>query len=139
MDVLSWSHLTSRPPDDALIDGLSAVSLILFAAVFVMVSALALWPRFWGLRRCLGRNRYSRWLSAGLWLSSLGLIALILRFLRLDPITLGRPIWLVVVIVGVAFWIGWLVMMLAGEPAPMTPSGKYPSNHRRPRKGGAYR
>ncbi|MGC4191569.1 MAG: hypothetical protein QM589_10450 [Thermomicrobiales bacterium] len=139
MDALSWDSLTTRPSNGELIDGLSIVSLVVFGCVFVVVSALAIWPRLWGLRRQLGRTRFGRLLSTGLWLSSLGLIFLILRFLQIDPITLARPIWLVVVMIGVAVWIGWFTVMLmfAREPAPVETAAV--PVYRRPRRGGSYR
>jgi hypothetical protein len=139
MDLLSWDSLTSRPASTASIDGLAVVSLVVFAGMFGVLSLLALRPRTWGLRRRIGRHRFGRWLSTGLWLSSLGLILLILRLLRIDPLTLARPIWLVAILVGVAFWIGWLAVTLGSEPALAEATPARSQAYRRPRKGGNYR
>ena len=136
MDTFSWDHLTATPSTTQVLDALSTTSLIVFAAMFLVVSVLALWPRRWGLRRRIGRDRYGRWLSVGLWLSSLGLIFLILRFLQIDPLTFARPVWLLVVLAGIAAWLVWLAVMLS-VPAP---AESYPRQiARRPRKGGSYR
>lgn len=137
MDALSWQTLTSQPADEGSLDAFGLVSLIVFALVFVGVSALMLWPRRFGLRRRLGRDATARWLVAGLWLSSLGLIFLILRLLRIDPITLARPIWLVIVLLGIACWLLWLIVALARATDAVVerPTQVY----RRPKRGGSYR
>lgn len=137
VDAFSWHTLTSRPADAGSLDALGGASLVVFAFVFLGVSALMLWPRRFGLRRRLGRDATARWLVAGLWLSSLGLIFLILRLLRIDPITLGRPIWLAVVLLGIACWLLWLIVALAHatDAVEERPNQVY----RRPKKGGSYR
>lgn len=138
MDWLSWGSLTARPASGAVVDGLAIVSLAIFAATFVVLSLLALRTRLWGLRRRVGRHRFGRWLSAGLWLSSLGLILLIVRFLQIDPLTLSRPVWLLAILIGVAIWVGSLAVLLASAPAQpeIAPSHRVA---RRPKKGGNYR
>ena len=138
MDWLSWDSLTARPASGAVVDGLAAVSLAIFTGMFVVLSLLALRPRLWGLRRRVGRDQFGRWLSAGLWLSSLGLILLILRFLQIDPLTLSRPVWLVAILIGVAIWAGWLAVLLGSAPVhpEIAPSHRVA---RRPKKGGSYR
>jgi amino acid transporter len=139
VDVLSWGYLTGRPTATATVDGLAVASLLVFAGMFVVLSILALRPRSWGLRRRIGRDRFRRWLATGLWLSSLGLILLILRFLQIDPLTLARPIWLVVILVAVACWIGWLAVMLMGDLPAAQAEPALSRASRRPRKGGSYR
>lgn len=137
VNTLSWGHLTTRPASTEVLDGMVIASLAVFGVMFVAVSAMVLWPRAWGLRGRLGRERYGRWLSAGLWLASLGLIFLIIRLLRIDPLTFARPIWLVVILAGIAGWIGWLMAMLASTPVPV--NERSAPVYRRPKKGGSYR
>lgn len=134
--ALSWESLTTRPASTNLLDGLAVGSLVVFTITFLAIAALAIWPRRWRLHRHLGRIRYGRWLSIGAWLASFGLLFLIIRFIELDPFTLGRPIWLVVTMLGILTWLGWLFWMLQGEPARVESTA---AHTRRPRKGGSYR
>jgi hypothetical protein len=136
VDTFSWESLTNRPASTEALDGFSAGSLIAFAILFLATAALAIWPRRWRLYRHLGRMRYGRWLTTGAWIAALGLIFLIMRFIQVDPFTLGRPIWLVLSWVAILAWLVWLLWMLRGVPAraeSTTPLA------RRPRKGGQYR
>ena len=136
VDTFSWEHLTTRPASTESLDALTVGSLIVFAILFLILAALALWPRRWGLQRRLGRIRYGRWLSVGAWIAAFGLMGLIVRLMQIDPFTLGRPIWQLIAMLVMFVWVLALVWMIRGEPARVK-TVNVPT--RRPRKGGSYR
>ena len=88
-----WNDLTSVPDPGEVLSIPSLIVAFLFALVFILAAFYSARPR----ARPLG-ERYSRKFirqSSTLlgWVSGFGLFLVIIRYLQINPLSLGLPIW----------------------------------------------
>lgn len=108
---MDW--LTTRPTADEVLNPFIVVSMVVFAIVLIasgFYSARPWSPPFGTAHSKRFVGRAAMWLG---WPAGLGLFFTIVRLLQIDPITFGRPIWIVL------SWVALIVsVVVIGMQAP---------------------
>lgn len=88
-----WNELTSVPDSDEVLSLTSVAVSCVFALVFIAAAFYSARPSAKPLGEQYSR-RFIRWSTTLLgWISGAGLFLAIIRFLQINPATLGLPIW----------------------------------------------
>ena len=105
----SWDYLTTVPGPNEVFGPFSVTFLIVFTIGF-LVSLVVYngWAKRWFHDPVLHRMA-KRWAGMGLILFTIGLLLFLIRWLQIDPFSLGMRLWMWLAWVGLIAWLGYIL------------------------------
>ncbi len=105
----SWDYLTTVPGPNEVFGPFAVVFLILFVAGFLISLVIYNdWARKWFGDPVLHRMA-KRWSGFGLVLFSLGLLFFLIRWLQINPFDLGMRLWMWLSLLGLVALVAYII------------------------------
>jgi hypothetical protein len=105
----SWDYLTTVPGPNEVFGPFAVVYLAIFITGFVVsIIVYNNWAKRWFKDPVLHRMA-KRWAGIGLVLFTLGLFFFLIRWLQINPFDLGMRIWLWLSLLGLVALIGYII------------------------------
>lgn len=112
-----WNELTSVPDSNEVLGPWSIAALVLFSLVFIAAGFFSARPWARPLGEHYSRRFVERWTRILGWISGVGLFLVIIRYLQINPVGLGLPIWTVMTLAALGMAIIVMTLTSAADRA----------------------
>jgi hypothetical protein len=126
-----WNDLTSVPDAGEVLSIPSLAVAFVFALVFILAAFYSARPRAKLLSERYSRRFIQRSSTLLGWISGVGLFLVIIRFLQINPLSLGLPIWTLLTFLGLLVAI---IMVAIRAPSDEAARRRNQAAHRRTRR-----
>ncbi|HEV2072527.1 MAG TPA: hypothetical protein VGR29_02700 [Thermomicrobiales bacterium] len=126
-----WNDLTSVPDSGEVLNIPSLAAASVFALVFIIAAFYSARPRAKPLGERYSRRFIQRASTLLGWISGFGLFLIIIRYLQINPLSLGLPIWTLLTVLGLLLAI---IMVAIRAPSDEEARRRNRATHRRTRR-----
>ncbi len=105
-----WDYLNSAPASADVLDAFAIVYAVVFLGGFVGAAYLNSRPWTKPFGSMFRRKAVRKATGIAMWVFGVGLFFFLIRLLQIDPLTLGRPIWMWLSVLAVVVMIAWIAV-----------------------------
>ena len=105
-----WDVLTTAPSSGDILQPFAVIYALVFLGGFVLACYLYYRPWTPPIGRLYRRTWVIKAMNLAMWICGIGSFFFLIRLLQIDPLTLGRPIWMWLSVIALVALLAWFVL-----------------------------